>query len=60
MNSQKKVHNRSGLSKLEISDYRGYLQILDEKVWKGITPLDLFSLRGIKQEKLRSLVLKEL
>lgn len=60
MHSLKSGNSRSGLSKLEISDYQGYIQILNEKVWKGLTPLDLFSLRGITQTKLRHLVFKEL
>jgi hypothetical protein len=60
MNSIKRSGNRSGLSKLEVSDYEGYTKILNEKIWKGLTPLDLFSLRGIKEEKLRHIVFKEL
>lgn len=60
MHSIKSSGPRNGLSKLEISDYHGYLQILNEKLWKGLTPLDLFSLRGITQVKLRHLVLREL
>lgn len=41
----KSPKSSSGLSKLEIGNYRGYLQILNEKAWKGLTILDLFSLR---------------
>ncbi|MDD2916262.1 MAG: hypothetical protein PHH70_00250 [Candidatus Gracilibacteria bacterium] len=59
----KRVRTKSancGLTKQSIANYRGYLQILNEKIWKGLTPHDLYSLRGISDDKLYQLVLKEL